>query len=44
MVGTNFRDTHLLLDEIVEAARALSDDIAERMRALHAVPDGRQTP
>ncbi len=41
VVGTNFRDTHLLLDEIVEAARALSDDIAERMRALHAVPDGR---
>ena len=41
VVGTNFRDIHLLLDEIVEAARALSDDIAERMRALHAVPDGR---
>lgn len=41
VVGTNFRDTHLLLDEIVAAARASSDEIAERMRALHAVPDGR---
>lgn len=41
VVGTNFRDTHLLLDEIVAAARASSDEVAERMRALHAVPDGR---
>src|SRR5690606_14696608 len=36
-----FRDTHLQLDEIVAAAREFSDTIAERMRALHAVPDGR---
>ncbi|CAN5282810.1 DNA starvation/stationary phase protection protein [Frigoribacterium sp. UYMn621] len=41
VVGTNFRDTHLILDEIIDAARGLSDEIAERMRALHALPDGR---
>jgi starvation-inducible DNA-binding protein len=41
VIGTNFRDTHLILDEIIEAARTLSDEIAERMRALHALPDGR---
>src|SRR5690606_19483063 len=41
VVGTNFRDTHLQLDEIVAAVRTFSDTIAERMRALHAVPDGR---
>ena len=41
VVGHNFRDLHLQLDEIVEAARDASDTIAERMRALHASPDGR---
>jgi starvation-inducible DNA-binding protein len=41
IVGTNFRDLHLQLDEIVDAARLFADDIAERMRALHALPDGR---
>lgn len=41
VVGRNFRDTHLQLDEIVAAAREFSDTVAERMRALHAVPDGR---
>ncbi len=41
VVGHNFRDLHLQLDEIVEAARAFSDDVAERMRSLHAMPDGR---
>jgi len=41
VVGKNFRDTHRQLDEIIEAARAFSDTIAERMRALHALPDGR---
>ena len=40
VVGKNFRDTHLL-DEIIDAAREFSDTVAERMRALHAVPDGR---
>jgi starvation-inducible DNA-binding protein len=41
IVGRNFRDTHLQLDEIVDAARELGDVVAERMRALHALPDGR---
>ena len=41
IVGTNFRDLHLQLDEIVDAARRFADDTAERMRALHALPDGR---
>jgi starvation-inducible DNA-binding protein len=41
VVGKNFRDTHRQLDEIIEAARRFSDTIAERMRALHALPDGR---
>jgi starvation-inducible DNA-binding protein len=41
VVGKNFRDTHKQLDEIIDAAREFSDTVAERMRALHAVPDGR---
>ncbi len=41
VVGRNFRDLHLQLDEIIKAARGFSDVVAERMRALHAVPDGR---
>ncbi len=41
VVGRNFRDTHLQLDEIIDAAREFSDTVAERMRALHALPDGR---
>ncbi len=41
VVGINFRDTHRALDEIIEAAREFSDTVAERMRALHGVPDGR---
>lgn len=41
VVGTNFRDMHLQLDEIIEVARALSDEVAERMRALEVLPDGR---
>jgi starvation-inducible DNA-binding protein len=41
LVGTNFRDLHLQLDEIVDTAREASDTIAERMRALNGVPDGR---
>jgi starvation-inducible DNA-binding protein len=40
-IGTNFRDLHLQLDELVDFAREGSDIIAERMRALDAVPDGR---
>jgi len=41
VVGTNFRDLHLQLDEIIEVARAFSDDLAERMRAIYITPDGR---
>ncbi|AMB59459.1 Dps family protein [Microterricola viridarii] len=41
VIGHNFRDLHLQLDEIIKAARGFSDTVAERMRALHAVPDGR---
>ena len=41
VVGPNFRDVHLNLDEVVDIARAGSDEVAERMRAINAVPDGR---
>ena len=41
VVGKNFRDLHLQLDEIIAATRAASDVVAERMRALQAMPDGR---
>ena len=41
LLGSNFRDLHLQLDEIVDAAREFSDEIAERMRAVYLVPDGR---
>jgi len=41
VVGSNFRDMHRQLDEIIDAARTFSDQVAERMRALHVVPDGR---
>lgn len=41
VVGTNFRDLHLQLDELVDVAREGSDTVAERMRALDAIPDGR---
>lgn len=41
LVGTNFHDLHLQLDEIVDITRESGDTIAERMRALNAIPDGR---
>jgi starvation-inducible DNA-binding protein len=41
VVGKNFRDLHLQLDEIIDDARLFADELAERMRALQAVPDGR---
>jgi starvation-inducible DNA-binding protein len=41
VVGKNFRDMHLQLDEIILASRSLSDEVAERMRALQVLPDGR---
>ncbi len=41
VVGLNFRDLHLQLDEVVDAAREFSDTVAERMRAIYVTPDGR---
>ncbi len=41
MIGTNFHDLHFQLDELVDFTREGSDTIAERIRALDAVPDGR---
>ncbi|MGL4254735.1 MAG: Dps family protein [Microbacterium sp.] len=41
VVGRNFRDTHQQLDEIIDVAREFGDTVAERMRSLHALPDGR---
>lgn len=43
VVGRNFRDLHLQLDEVVDAARGFTDEVAERMRALYITPDGRST-
>ncbi|WP_394160038.1 Dps family protein [Galactobacter valiniphilus] len=41
IVGPNFRDLHRNLDELVDVTREAADTLAERMRALHATPDGR---
>lgn len=41
VVGRNFRDLHLQLDEIVDAAREFTDQVAERMRAIYVTPDAR---
>ncbi|MGD9959479.1 Dps family protein [Nocardioides sp.] len=41
VVGKNFRDLHLQLDEVVTDARTFSDQVAERMRAIYITPDGR---
>lgn len=41
VVGKNFRDMHHILDEVVDAARDFTDEVAERMRALYILPDGR---
>jgi starvation-inducible DNA-binding protein len=41
VVGHNFRDLHLQLDQIVDDARESADVVAERMRALATWPDGR---
>lgn len=43
VVGKNFRDLHLQLDEIVKSSRKFADVVAERMRALHGMPDGRSS-
>jgi starvation-inducible DNA-binding protein len=41
VVGRNFRDLHLQLDDIVDTAREAADTVAERIRALGAAVDGR---
>lgn len=41
ILGANFRDLHLNLDEMVDIAREGADNFAERMRELYATPDGR---
>ena len=41
LVGRQFHDVHLHLDELVDTARKYSDDVAERMAAIGASPDGR---
>lgn len=41
VVGRNFRDLHLQLDEIADVVREAGDTVAERLRALHATADGR---
>ncbi|MDO4259064.1 MAG: DNA starvation/stationary phase protection protein [Actinomycetaceae bacterium] len=41
VVGPNFRDLHLNLDEVVLIAREGSDQLAERMRAINVYPDAR---
>ncbi|MDR2373423.1 MAG: DNA starvation/stationary phase protection protein [Bifidobacteriaceae bacterium] len=39
--GTNFRSVHLELDEVIDQVRVNSDDVAERLAAVGASPDGR---
>ncbi|MDD7941531.1 DNA starvation/stationary phase protection protein [Actinomycetospora lutea] len=41
VVGTNFREAHLHLDELVDLARTYADEVAERAAALGVSPDGR---
>ncbi|MBF6211900.1 DNA starvation/stationary phase protection protein [Nocardia puris] len=41
VVGKNFRELHLQLDELVGSAREFSDSVAERAAALGISPDGR---
>ncbi len=41
VVGQNFRDAHLHLDELVTLARDYADAVAERAATLGVSPDGR---
>ena len=41
VVGRNFREAHLHLDELVELARTYSDEVAERAATIGVSPDGR---
>lgn len=42
VIGPHFRPLHLQLDDLVESARDLGDQVAERARALAWAPDGRR--
>jgi starvation-inducible DNA-binding protein len=42
VVGPAFRPLHLQLDDLVDSARELGDQVAERARALSWAPDGRR--
>ncbi|WP_214403837.1 Dps family protein [Pseudonocardia lacus] len=41
LVGRQFHDVHLHLDELVETARSYSDKVAERLAAIGVSPDAR---
>lgn len=41
VVGGHFRSLHLMLDELIDSWRELSDTVAERVTALGISPDGR---
>ncbi|TDV40620.1 Dps family protein [Actinophytocola oryzae] len=41
VIGTNFRSAHLQLDELVNAARQYTDDVAERANAIGISPNGK---
>lgn len=41
VIGPHFRSLHLALDELVDAARGFTDDVAERATAIGVAPDGR---
>lgn len=41
LIGRQFHDVHLHLDELVDTARGYSDKLAERMAAIGVSPDGR---
>ena len=41
LVGRQFRDIHLHLDELVTTARTYTDNAAERAAAIGVSPDGR---
>ncbi|MFD0149499.1 Dps family protein [Streptomyces sp. NPDC055721] len=41
LFGPRFRSIHLQLDEVVDALRTFSDEVAERAAALGITPDGR---
>lgn len=41
VVGGHFRSLHLMLDELIDSWRLLSDTVAERSTAIGICPDGR---